>query len=130
MGWLMTIPQALVALLIVLPIGLLGAWLRRGVMRAYRHDLTGWFALSSGVLLGLAATAHHLPPASYLNITTAITLALLSSLSAFLSLGATTLGRNGSPLLMGALYCLLALPLIAVTVFVLFVLAWSGAHLN
>jgi hypothetical protein len=48
MGWLMTIPQALVALLIVLPIGLFGAWLRRVVMRAYRRDLTGWLALSRG----------------------------------------------------------------------------------
>ena len=49
---------------------------------------------------------------------------------AFLSLGALTLGRKGSPLLMGTLYYLLALPLIRVAVFVLFVLTWSGAHLN
>ena len=50
MGWLMTIPQALIALVIVLPIGLLGAWLRRVVTRVYRHDLTGWMALACGVL--------------------------------------------------------------------------------
>jgi hypothetical protein len=114
----------------VLPIGLLGAWLRRVVMRNYRHDLTGWLALASGILFGLAATAYYWPPASHLNINTAIILALLSSLAAFLSLGALTLGRNASPLLMGAFYCLLALPLIAATVFVLFVLTWSGAHLD
>jgi hypothetical protein len=48
MSWLMTIQQALIALIIVLPIGLLGAWLRRVVARAYRHDLTGWMALASG----------------------------------------------------------------------------------
>jgi hypothetical protein len=90
----------------------------------------GWLGLASGVLFGLAATAYYWAPASDLNINIAIILALLSSLSAFLSLGALTLGRNASPLLMGALYCLLAFPFIRVTVFVLFVLVWTGAHLN
>lgn len=130
MGWLMTVPQALIALLVVLPVGLLGAWLRRLAMRDYRHDLTGWLALASAALFGLAATAYYLPPASYLKINTAIILTMLSSLAAFMSLGALTLGWSASPLLMGALYCLLALPLIALSVFVLFVLTWSGAHLN
>jgi hypothetical protein len=126
----MTIPQALLALAIVLPIGLIGGWLRRLVVRSYRIDLTGWLALAGGVLFGLAATVYYSPPANYLHINIAIALMLLSVLSVFLSLGALTFGRGASPLLMGGLYCLLALPLIAAAVFVLFVLAWSGAHLN
>lgn len=130
MGWLMTIPQALMALAIVLPIGLIGGWLRRVVVGRYRIDPTGWLALASGLLFGLAATAYYSPPASYLNINIAIALTLLSVLAAFLSLGALTFGRGASPLLMGGLYCLLALPLIAAAVFVIFVLVWSGAHLN
>jgi len=64
MGWLMTIPQTLIALVIVLPIGLLGAWLRRVVTRAYRHDLTGWMALASGLLFALAAATAYWPPAN------------------------------------------------------------------
>jgi hypothetical protein len=130
MGWFMTIPQVLVALLVVLPIGFLGVWLRRAVMRAYRRDLTSWLAIASGVLFGCAAIAYYSPPPSYLKINTAIILTLLSSLLAFVSLGALMLGKDDSPLLSAALYCLLALPLIAASVFVLFVLVWSGAHLN
>jgi len=130
MGWLMTIPQTLIALVIVLPIGLLGAWLRRVVTRAYRHDLTGWMALASGLLFALAAATAYWPPASYLKINTASILVLLSSLAGFMSLGALTLGRNAPALIMGALYCVLALPLIAATIYVLFVLAWTGAHLD
>jgi hypothetical protein len=55
---------------------------------------------------------------------------LLSSLAGFMSLGALTLGRNAPAVIMGALYCVLALPLIAVTIRVLFGLAWAGAHLD
>jgi hypothetical protein len=126
----MTIPQALIALLVVLPIGFLGAWLRRVGMRAYQRDLTGWMALASGVLFGFAAMAFYWPPVSYLTINTAIILTLLSSLVAFLCLGALTLSRNAHVLLMGVLYCLLALPLIVATTYALFILMWAGAHLN
>lgn len=130
MGWLMTIPQALQALLVALSIGLLGGWLRRMVMRNYRRDLTGWLALASAALFALAATAFYWPFASYLSINSALIFALLSSFAAFLSLGASTLGRSASPVLMGALYCLLALPLIAAYVVALFAIAWVGMHLN
>jgi len=130
MGWLMTIPKALIALVIVLPIGLLGAWLRRVVTRAYRRDLTGWMALASGVLLGLAVATAYWPPVNHQKITTAIIFVVLSSLAGFMSLGALTLGRNAPALIMGALYCVLALPLIAATIYLVFVLAWADAHLD
>lgn len=126
----MTIPQVLIALLIVLPIGYFGAWFRRLVMRTYQRDLTSWLALASVVLFALAATAYYWPPASFSKINSAIVLALLSSLSGFVSLGARMLRKGDSPLLSAAVYCLFSLPLIAATVFVLFVLVWSGAHLN
>jgi hypothetical protein len=131
MGWLMTIPQALIALVIVLPIGLLGAWLRRVVTRAYRHDLTGWMALASGVLFGLAVgTANWWPPLNHQKITTAIIFVLLSSFAGLMSLGALTLGRNAPALMTGALYCVLAVPLTAATFHVLFGLLWAGTHLD
>lgn len=131
MGWLMTWPQALIVLAMVIPIGLLGAWLRHVVMRVYQRDLTGWLGLASMLFFVLAATAFYWPDPSYLNINTALVLALLSSLTAFFSVGALTWGKHAdAPLLMGALFCLLALPLIAVSVFVISVVLWSGVHLN
>lgn len=131
MGWLMTVPQALIALAIVTPIGLLGAWLRHLVMRAYKRDLTGWLALASLLSFAVAAIAFYWPNPTYLDINTALVFALLSSLLGFLSLGALTRGRHAdAPLLMGVLFWLLALSLIAVSVFVLLIIMWSGAHLN
>jgi hypothetical protein len=130
MGSLMTLPTAMILLLIVLLIGFLGAWLRRLVMRAYQRDITGWLMLASGVLFGLAAAMTYGQRVSHSTITTAIILILLSSLTAFLSFGALTLGRNAPILLMGVLYCLLAFPLIPATIYVLFALVWAGAHLN
>ena len=118
------------ALVIVLPIGLLGAWLRRVVTRVYRHDLTGWIALACGALFGLAVATVNWPPVNHQKITTAIIFVLLSSLAGFMSLGALTLGRNAPALIIGALYCVLALPLVAATIYVLFGLVWAGAHLD
>jgi hypothetical protein len=131
MGWLMTIPQALIALAIVAPIGLLGAWLRHIVKRNFNRELTGWLAQASLLSFVVAATAYYWPNPTYFNINTALVFASLSSLLAFLSVGALTWGRRpDAPLMMGAMFLLLAVPLIAVSVFVLFIILWSGAHLN
>jgi hypothetical protein len=126
----MTIPRALIALVIFLPIGLLGAWLLCVVIRAYRHDLTGWMALASGALFGLAVATVYWPPLNHQKVTTAIILVLLSSSAGLMSLGALTLGRNAPVLIMGALFCVLALPVIAATIYVLFVLALTLANLD
>ncbi|MBX3430587.1 MAG: hypothetical protein KF779_13480 [Hyphomonadaceae bacterium] len=127
----MTVPQALIALAIVTPIGLLGALLRHTVMRSFNRELTGWLGLASLLFFVVAATAYYWPNPTYFNINAALGCALLSSLLAFLSLGALTWGRRpDAPLMRGALFLFLALPLIAVSVFVLFIITWSGAHLN
>jgi hypothetical protein len=82
------------------------------------------------LLLALAASAYYWPSAGYLKLNTAIALTIGSSLLAFLCLGALTFGRQAPALLLGLVYCLLALPLFAATMFALFVLVWSGAHTN
>jgi hypothetical protein len=130
MGLFPTITEALIALVIVLPIGLIGAWGRRFAMRVYRVDVAGWTALASTGLFVLAAATYYWPPPSYLTLNTAVALTLSAGLLAFLSLGAATLGRQGAGVLMGLLYCLLALPLIAIFTFMLFVIVWSGAHMK
>ena len=131
MGWLMTVPQALMALAIVTPIGLVGAWLQRVAMRAFGRDLTGWLGLASLLIFVVAVVVYYCPNPSLLSLNAALVLTLLSSLMAFLGLGALTWGRHqGAPILMGTLFLLLALPLIAVSVFLVFIVAWSAAHLD
>jgi hypothetical protein len=86
-------------------------------------------ALSSGVLFGLARATANWPPLNHQKITTAIIFVLLSSLAGLMSLGALTLSRNAPALITGALYCVLALPLIAATFYVLFVGCYAPRYL-
>lgn len=125
----MTITQMLIALAVVLPIGLLGGWLRRFLVRRYRIDLVGWLALASAMSFVAAVVVFYWPSTSYLHVNSAIVLVLLSSGLGFLGLGGWTFGRHESPLLTGVQFCLLAMPLIALTAIALFVLLWVGAHL-
>jgi hypothetical protein len=109
-------------------------------MRAYRVDITPWMALASLLLFILAALAYSWASVrfvmldKYFMLNAAIALTVSSSLFAFISLGAATVGRQGATVLMGflmgLLYCFLALPLIAVVVFMLFLMVWSGNHMN
>lgn len=82
------------------------------------------------MLFALAAAAYYGLPAGHLRIHVAGALLLLLGLTACLTLGALTFGRNPSPWIMAGVYCLLALPLFAAIVLALFALAWSAAHLS